>query len=210
MINTANQTLILDCDGTCYPLPSNFRQIWQRSLQDTMAAWNVKPESFIQTHESLRHKHPGIMNTVLALCGGNMLRFYQFTDDCFGRIDYTFIQPNLALGARLRQMKGTTCLWSNNCRSHVQRVWNRLFPKEKPYIPTFTIETTYDGHWFHPKNAPDGFRRFCAIWDLEPAQSVMLDDTPEILDRAAQFGLKTRLVNRQKPLLVHLNELTRV
>lgn len=203
------QLIILDCDGTCYPTIPTFNGTFKAALKATARDWQISEKDYTEIGMSVRGRHPGMMNFILALCGGNMIRFAQFTQDWCNRLDYSLIQPNPMLGHILRHTKLPVCILTNNCKLHLDHVWRRLFPFNPPHPRTFTIENTYDGHWFHPKQDPDGFRRFCAMNELTPTSGLVLDDSIGILKVAQQAGLSTRLVSPQRPLALHLRELER-
>ena len=201
--------ILIDCDGTCYPAVPNFNGQFRTALKDTAAAFGISLETYDSIGQQVRGQHRGMMNFILALCQGDLTRFQDFTRLWCDRLDYTHIQADPILGKNLESLPVPACIFTNNCRTHLDRVWQRLFNGRAPRTPVLTIEDTYDGRWFHPKQSADGFLRVCESQKVLPINTVVLDDSPSIVDIARQTGLQARLITRQYPLVIHLAELTR-
>jgi len=206
-MNQDIQLILIDCDGTCYPSVNDFNGRFKSALKETAAAVGISTDTYDMIGQQVRKSHRGMMNFILALCQGDLTRFQDFTRLWCDRLDYRCIQPNPMLGKYLEKMPISTCIFTNNCRTHLNRVWGRLFGEKLPSISTLTIEDTYDGHWFHPKQSQDGFLRICTRQKALPSNTIVLDDSPIIIDTARQAGLQVRLITQQYPLISCLNDL---
>lgn len=206
---TSDRLLLIDCDGTCYPWIPAFNGCFKQALKDTATEWGISTERYEAIGTHIRGVHQGMMNFILALCQGDTDCFQAFTRDWCNKLDYTLIQPDPGLCDLLSSLPVPACIFTNNCRTHLDRVWGRLFGTRIPSIRTLTIEDTYDGHWFYPKQSPDSFTRICQKQQVTPQKTLLLDDSPLITEIARRHGLEARLITKQYPLISCLRELIR-
>lgn len=56
------------------------------------------------------------------------------------------------------------------------------------------VQATYCSHDFQaPKRHPDFWQRFSACLDFDPARTLMIDDSPAVLEQSAEFGIGHQL-----------------
>ena len=201
--------LLIDCDGTCYPWITDFNGRFKQALQQTARDRGISSETYEMISHRVRGKRLGMMNFILALCQGDLKQFDTFTRAWCDQLDYTLIQPDPDLQQAFQETPLPYYILTNNCRTHLDRVWNRLFPDHSFSIPALSIEDTYQDGWFHPKQDPLGFFLACQKCQWDPTTVTILDDSAPILEIAARQGFQTRRVTSQYPLSRHLRELTR-
>lgn len=203
--------LILDCDGTLYKAGNIPLPMMKRALYQTMKTFGITPEAYEKASAETRVTHPGLMNFLLKVSENNMINFARFSETMVKNLDYKQILPNPNLLSAIQKMaeKMPVCIFTNNCKKHLDNVLMSLFNKDtkKIGIPCFSIEDTFDGHWFNPKQSEKGLAIICKKMNVDPQNAVLIDDTLPILNQARAQGLQTRLVTYKRPLVNHLHEM---
>lgn len=207
------QLVILDCDGTLYAADQIPLSRIIHALRETAHMFGITPQTYEAASVFTRDKYPGMMNFILKLCCNNLINFQRFSQEMSNRLNYAPLSPNPALLRQIREVSRNTpvCIFTNNSRPHLNNVLTALFNHNSQTIglPCFSIEDTFDGRWFHPKQSDTGFQMICAQMDIPPDKATLIDDTPSVLKRAESQGLKTYLVTQTNTLTLCLHHITR-
>lgn len=211
-VSSQNQLVILDCDGTLYPADKIPLSEIKQTLRQTAKMFGITPQTYEAASVCTRDQHPGLMNFILKLCCHNLINFQRFSQEMSSRLNYTRLSPDPTLLNRIRETAHTIplCIFTNNSRPHLDNVLTALFHQNSSTlgIPCFSIEDTFDGHWFHPKQSGAGLQMICAKMGTIPNNAILFDDTPPVLKTAAHQGLKTCLVTQTTPLSRYLHHMT--
>lgn len=82
-------------------------------------------------------------------------------------------------------------IFTNGSKSHAVNVLKNL-----DVIDYFEQVISIEDIDFHPKPSDESFIKFIMITKLEPKSSYFIDDMPENIEKAKEFGFKTILVSK--------------
>ncbi len=106
-------------------------------------------------------------------------------------IDLTSIKKNLKLKKLLKKYKGKKIIFTNGTLKHAKNVLKKIDVHE--YIDDiFDIE---DANYI-PKPQKDSYLKVLKKFNLEPSNTVMIDDIPSNLNTAYKIGIKTILIKK--------------
>ncbi|MFZ1413636.1 MAG: pyrimidine 5'-nucleotidase [Defluviicoccus sp.] len=177
------ETWVFDLDHTLYP-PSAalFAQIEQRMRGyiaeflnlDLDAAWRLQKQYFYTYGMSLR----GLMD----FHAMDPAPFLAHVHD----IDLSVLDPSPALGAALAALPGRKLIFTNASARHAERVLERLGVAEH-FEAVFDIVAAE----YRPKPEPETYRHLVCRHNIDPRQSVMIEDQARNLPPAAALGMTT-------------------
>ncbi len=177
------ETWVFDLDYTLYP-PSAalFTQIEQRMRGyiadflgvDLDAAWQLQKEYFHAYGMSLR----GLMD----FHAMDPAPFLAHVHD----IDLSVLDPSPALGAALAALPGRKLIFTNASARHAERVLERLGIAAH-FEAVFDIVAAD----YRPKPEPETYRNLVRRHNIDPRQSVMIEDQARNLPPAAALGMTT-------------------
>lgn len=209
----------MDCDGVLYPLHelSTIRIISAAKKTYREDLGITGEEQAAISEQTIHDGKLGLFNYLKALCEYKNYDFNEFCDSMVERIDYSTIRQNMALWEELQALsfKYNLSVLSNNCKSHIEKVTQRLFSKsisemEDNGIKIFDITTLKgpDG-WFSPKREPCSLDIFLQNNKYEPRESILFDDTMQNIEAARHIGMHATLITPNNTLESNLRPFIR-
>ncbi len=184
---TKKNNWLLDLDNTLYPSNINlFEQI------------DEKMKEFISSHLRISEKNAFILQKKYYLEYGTTLRglmindkiepesFLNFVHD----IDITLLASNPKLSNELDAIEGKKIIFTNGSSGHAERILNKLSIKN-------AIDGIFDIRMsnYIPKPNKIPYLNVIANFNLDPSNTVMVDDIPTNLKMAKELGIKTILID---------------
>src|SRR6516164_8660562 len=105
------------------------------------------------------------------------------------QIDHSPLEPNPAMGAAIARLRGRKLILTNGSVDHVDKVLERL-GLAGHFDAVFDIIAAE----LEPKPAPQTYRRFLDLHQVDPTRSAMFEDLARNLEVPHQLGMTTVLV----------------
>jgi putative hydrolase of the HAD superfamily len=179
-------TWVFDLDNTLYPHHVN---LWQQVdarigeyignflKVDAVEARRIQKDYYKRYGTSMR----GMMTEHGASADDFLAYVHQ--------IDHSPLQPNPAMGAAIARLPGRKLILTNGSTDHAGKVLERLgFPDH--------FEAVFDiiAAELEPKPAPQTYRRFLDLHQVDPAHAAMFEDLARNLTVPHDLGMTTVLV----------------
>jgi putative hydrolase of the HAD superfamily len=177
---------VFDLDNTLYPHHSNlFSQIDVKMTSYVSELLTLSREDARKLQKELYREY----GTTLA---GLMQRHNIDPDDFLRRvhdIDYSWLVPDPALGAAIRQLPGRKFIFTNGNRGHAERAARQLGILDH-FDDIFDIVAA----GLTPKPARQTYERFAALHAVTGPNAVMFEDLARNLAVPKSLGMTTVLV----------------
>lgn len=189
------QAVFIDCDGVLYDVDLLTYEEMVSACKTAGYELGLKLDNFDEVRADLKQKgFHGLYNTILKLCQAQNKSFEKIADRMVELLDYSRILPNPELLDLLQQVdkKRKLYIFTNNTYAHLNRIFKCLFDKDiaQSAINVITIESTYSDGFFYPKRMPNVFTSWCQKIGVLPQNTLMLDDTDNVIQAAKEQGLQ--------------------
>lgn len=207
------QAIFVDCDGVLYDVDLLPYEQFEEAARQAGSALGLDWTNFDEVHRDLKKNrgYRGFYNTVLELCRTQGVSFKQLSEDMVEILDYSKIQPNPELLSLLQKnrQKRNLCIFTNNTRPHLEKVFNRLFgcTIQQSGLPVITAEDTLQDGYFHTKKMPGVLSQWCKKMGPLPQNTLILDDTNTVIETAQKEGLQYRKIENDNMTMQILKEL---
>ncbi len=177
---------VFDLDNTLYPHHCNlFSQIDMRMTTYVSQLLDLPREEARALQKELYRQH----GTTLR---GLMERHQVDPDDFLEKvhdIDYSWIEPDPALGEAIRALPGRKFIFTNGSRSHAERAAERLGVSDH-FEDIFDIVAA----GLTPKPAKESYDLFVALHRIVGLNAVMFEDIARNLRVPKEIGMTTVLI----------------
>ena len=177
---------VFDLDNTLYPHHVNLWQQVDQRIAEFVAVWlNVSPQEARRIQKDYYRRFGTTMRGMMSLHGVRADDFLAFVH----QIDHSPLEPNPAMGAAIAKLPGRKLILTNGSVEHVEKVLERL-----------GLTSHFDGVFdivaaeLEPKPAPQTYKRFLKLHDVDPAKAAMFEDLARNLLIPHQLGMTTVLV----------------
>jgi putative hydrolase of the HAD superfamily len=179
-------TWVFDLDNTLYPHHVNLWQQVDAKIGEFVSAWLKVPAAEarkIQKDYYLRYGTTmrGMM-TEHGVRADNYLAYVH-------KIDHSPLEPNPAMGEAITKLTGRKLILTNGSSDHVAAVLARL-GLTSHFDGVFDIITAE----LEPKPAPQTYRKFLDLHDVDPTRAAMFEDLARNLVVPHDLGMTTVLV----------------
>lgn len=177
---------VFDLDNTLYPHHCNlFAQIDVRMTAYVSDLLSLPREEARRLQKELYRDYGTTLNGLMALHDIDPDHFLETVHD----IDYSWVEPNPALGAAIRSLPGRKFIFTNGDRRHAERTAMRLGVLED-FDDIFDIVAA----GMTPKPARETYDRFVALHEIAGPNAVMFEDLARNLTVPKALGMTTVLV----------------
>lgn len=177
---------VFDLDNTLYPHHSNlFSQVDERMTAYISQLLGLPRDEARTLQKELFKRH----GTTLR---GLMERYRIDPDDFLDKvhdIDYSWLEPNPALGEAIRALPGRKFIFTNGSRSHAERAAERLGVSEH-FEDIFDIVAA----GLQPKPAKETYDLFVALHRVVGPNAAMFEDLARNLRVPKEIGMTTVLI----------------
>ena len=183
---TEIDTWVFDLDNTLYPHHVNLWQQVDVRIGEFVSAWLKISAAEARVIQKDYYRRYG------TTMRGMMTEHGVHADDYLAyvhKIDHSPLQPNPAMGAAIAKLPGRKLILTNGSTDHVDKVLERL-----------GIAANFDGVFdiiaaeLEPKPAPQTYRKFLALHQVDALKSAMFEDLARNLVVPHQLGMTTVLV----------------
>lgn len=177
---------IFDLDNTLY-----------RGDVEFFSQIDRKMTEFISRYLALQHTEARILQKeylaeygtslsgLMAVHGMDPADFLDFVHD----VDLQMLKPNVHLRSAIKALPGRKFIFTNGSRGHAKNVGEHLDLYDL-FDGVFAIE---DADYVpKPKRSP--YIKFCDVFDVDPARSVLFEDSVRNLEVPKHMGMSTVLV----------------
>lgn len=178
-----SETWVFDLDNTLYPERCNlFAQIDRKMGDFISRELGLDYDEARVLQKRYFHDHGTTLNGLMHHHDTKPEEFLDFVHD----IDYSPILRDERLDASLSELPGRKLVFTNGTVRHARSVLERL-----------GIGHHFDGIFdivaanFRPKPNPEPYRSLLNVFEIEPAQSVMVEDMAKNLKEPAALGMTT-------------------
>lgn len=177
---------VFDLDNTLYPHHCNlFSQIDMRMTTYVSQLLDLPREEARALQKELYRQHGPTLR-------GLMERHQVDPDDFLEKvhdIDYSWIEPDPALGEAIRALPGRKFIFTNGSRSHAERAAERLGVSDH-FEDIFDIVAA----GLTPKPAKESYDLFVALHRIVGLNAVMFEDIARNLRVPKEIGMTTVLI----------------
>lgn len=174
---------IFDLDNTLYPASSNlFAQVDWRMTDFIATLLDVDRVEARRVQKGYFHRHG---TTLAGLMAEHDVEPHAFLDHVHD-IDMDVLEPDAALIAAIARLPGRKLVFTNGDTPYAKRVLERLGLHE-------SFEGIHDIHAMAlvPKPDPSAYGGLCAAYDLDPSESLFVEDMARNLAPAKAIGMTT-------------------
>jgi len=177
---------VFDLDNTLYPHHSNlFSQIDVRMTAYVSELLSLPRDEARALQKELYREYGTTMAGLIARHGIDSDDFLQKVHD----IDYSWLVPDPALGAAIRQLPGRKFIFTNGNRGHAERAARQLGVLDH-FDDIFDIVAA----GLTPKPARQTYERFAELHAVVGPQAVMFEDLARNLAVPKSLGMTTVLI----------------
>lgn len=177
---------VFDLDNTLYPHHSNlFSQIDVRMTAYVSDLLSLPRDEARALQKELYKEYGTTMAGLIARHGIDSDDFLQKVHD----IDYSWLVPDPALGAAIRQLPGRKFIFTNGNRGHAERAARQLGVLDH-FDDIFDIVAA----GLTPKPARQTYERFAELHAVVGPQAVMFEDLARNLAVPKSLGMTTVLI----------------
>jgi len=179
-------TWVFDLDNTLYPHHVNLWQQVDARIGEFVSSWlNVSREEARQIQKDYYRRFGTTMRGMMTLHGVHADDYLAYVHE----IDHSPLEPNPAMGAAIARLRGRKLILTNGSVDHVDKVLERL-GLASHFDAVFDIIAAE----LEPKPAPQTYRRFLDLHQVDPTRSAMFEDLARNLEVPHQLGMTTVLV----------------
>jgi putative hydrolase of the HAD superfamily len=174
---------IFDLDNTLYPVSANlFPMIDARIGEYVANLLQVDAEEAHRVQKGYFHAHGTTLWGLIAEHGVDPHDYLGFVHD----VDMSVLSRNEALVEALARLPGRKLVFTNGDGPYAAKVLDKLGMAD-------SFEAIHDIHAtaYRPKPDPIVYRGLCEAYDLDPAQSLFVEDMARNLAPAKAIGMTT-------------------
>lgn len=177
---------VFDLDNTLYPHHSNlFSQIDVRMTGYVSDLLQLSREEARKLQKDLYKEYGTTLNGLIELHGIDPDDFLEKVHD----IDYSWLDPDPALGEAIRELPGRKFIFTNGDRAHAERAARQLGILDH-FDEIFDIVAA----GLVPKPAHATYDKFTALHRVDTARAVMFEDLARNLAVPKALGMTTVLI----------------
>jgi putative hydrolase of the HAD superfamily len=179
-------TWVFDLDNTLYPHHVNLWQQVDKRIGEFVSAWlKVSAEDARRIQKDYYRRYGTTMRGMMTEHGVRADDYLAYVH----QIDHSPLEPNPAMGAAIAKLPGRKLILTNGSTDHAGKVLERL-RLAGHFEAVFDIIAAE----LEPKPAPQTYRKFLALHQVDPARSAMFEDLARNLEIPHQLGMTTVLV----------------
>ncbi len=179
-------TWVFDLDNTLYPHHVNLWQQVDAKIGEFVGAWlKVSPTEARKIQKDYYRRYGTTMRGMMTEHGVRADDYLAYVH----KIDHSPLEPNPAMGDAIARLKGRKLILTNGSTDHVDAVLARL-GLGSHFDAVFDIIAA----GLEPKPAPQTYRKFLNLHDVDPTRSAMFEDLARNLVVPHQLGMTTVLV----------------
>lgn len=174
---------IFDLDNTLYPVSANlFAMIDVRITEYVQGVIGGTREEAHRLQKLYFHAHGTTLSGLIAEHGTDPHDYLSYVHD----VDMTVLETNAALIEGLARLPGRKLVFTNGDVVYATRVLDRLGLGE-------SFEAVHDIHAtsYRPKPHPHAYQGLCEAYDIDPAESLFVEDMARNLAPAKAIGMTT-------------------
>ena len=180
------QTWVFDLDNTLYPHHVNLWQQVDDRIREFVADWlKVSPEEAFRIQKDYYRRYGTTMRGMMTEHGVHADDYLAYVHE----IDHSPLEPNPAMGDAIAALPGRKLILTNGSVAHAGKVLARL-GIEHHFEAVFDIVAAE----LEPKPAPQTYRRFLDLHDVDPHRAAMFEDLARNLAVPHKLGMTTVLV----------------
>jgi putative hydrolase of the HAD superfamily len=179
-------TWVFDLDNTLYPHHVNLWQQVDAKIGEFVSDWlKVSPEEARKIQKDYYRRYGTTMRGMMTEHGVRADDYLAYVH----KIDHSPLEPNPAMGEAIARLNGRKLILTNGSTDHVDAVLARL-----------GLTSHFDGIFdiiaaeLEPKPAPQTYRKFLELHDVDPTRSAMFEDLARNLVVPHELGMTTVLV----------------
>ena len=177
------KNFIFDCDGVLYSdLDAVFGQVSERMTQYISKKLDLDLVKAKELQTNYFHKYNTSLNGLMIHHDIKAEDFLEYVHD----IDLKFMKKDLVLREELLKLKAKKFVFTNGSHNHVKNITKSL-----------GIEDLFDGMFditdcnFIPKPAVEPYKLLVKKFDINPEETVFIEDIAKNLEPAKKIGMKT-------------------
>ena len=174
---------IFDLDNTLYPVSANLFALIDARIGEYVAqVLNCDADEAHRVQKGYFHAHGTTLSGLMADHGVDPGHYLDYVHD----VDMTRLSRNEALVEALARLPGRKLVFTNGDAPYAGKVLERLGLGE-------TFEAIHDIHatQYRPKPDPLVYQGLCDAYDLDPRQSLFVEDMARNLKPAKAIGITT-------------------
>jgi putative hydrolase of the HAD superfamily len=174
---------IFDLDNTLYPASANlFAMIDARIGEYVQHLLDCSPEEAHRVQKAYFHAHGTTLSGLIADHRTDPNHYLDFVHD----VDMTVLEQNEALIEALVRLPGRKLIFTNGDAVYAGKVLDKLGLGA-------TFEAIHDIHAtsYRPKPEPIAYQGLCEAYDLDPRESLFVEDMARNLKPAKAIGMTT-------------------
>lgn len=174
---------IFDLDNTLYPVSANlFALIDARIGEYVRTLLGCSPEEAHRVQKAYFHAHGTTLSGLMAEHGVDPHHYLDFVHD----VDMSVLEANEALVEALARLPGRKLVFTNGDAPYAGKVLDRLGLSA-------SFEAIHDIHAtaYRPKPDPAAYLGLCDAYQLNPGESLFVEDMARNLKPAKAIGMTT-------------------
>jgi putative hydrolase of the HAD superfamily len=179
-------TWVFDLDNTLYPHHVNLWQQVDKRIGEYIGNYlKVDADEARRIQKDYYRRYGTSMRGMMSLHGVSADDYLAYVH----QIDHSPLEPNPAMGAAIAKLPGRKLILTNGSTDHAAKVLERLGIGSH-------FEAVFDiiAAELEPKPAPQTYRKFLTLHNVEPKSSAMFEDLARNLAIPHQLGMTTVLV----------------
>lgn len=177
---------LFDLDNTLYsPTTGLFDQVRRRIGTYLEEALSLSAEESTSVQRNYRERYGSTLAGMMAEHNADPHAFLDYVHD----VDYSVVKKDDALATALAALPGRKFIFTNGTVAHARRVTDEL-GISAAFAEVFDIVRAD----FVPKPMPAPYRALVDDFDIDPANTVLIEDMAVNLAPARQMGMTTVLV----------------
>ena len=179
-------TWVFDLDNTLYPRHTDlFSQISDKMTEYVQTLLQLPREEAYRVQKAYYHEHGTTLAGLMANHGIDPNEFLQAVHD----IDYSWIDPDPALGEAIAALPGRKLIFTNGDTGHAERAARALGVLDH-FEAIFDIVAAD----LVPKPAAETYDKFVGLHRIDPTRAAMFEDLPKNLVVPHERGMRTVLI----------------
>ncbi|PVX27983.1 pyrimidine 5'-nucleotidase [Sphingomonas pokkalii] len=174
---------IFDLDNTLYPASANlFAMIDARIGEYVQRLLGCSPEEARRVQKDYFHAHGTTLSGLITDHGTDPHHYLDYVHD----VDMSVLEANEALIEALARLPGRKLVFTNGDAPYARKVLDKLGLGE-------TFEAIHDIHAtsYRPKPEASAYQGLCEAYDLDPRESLFVEDMARNLKPAKAIGMTT-------------------
>ena len=185
---------VFDLDNTLYSTPLLYDAVGERMSAYIARALGVSDAEATMLRERYFEDYGA---TVAGLSRHHAMDAHDFLAHVHD-VDYSVLDPDPELGALIEQLPGRKIVFTNGGGGHGQRALAQL-----AIAHCFELVFDIEAAGLAPKPHHAAYERLIAACGIDPARSVLIEDSARNLEPAHALGFATVLIGSEKAPHVH-------